>query len=66
LDKTRPIGAGKSSFELIDSVKFFRELNLKTGSTFLDVACMKLQITEMHTGNNTRGGRDCESIFYLV
>ena len=37
--KDKPTGAGKSSFELIDSAKFFRELNLKKGITFLDVAC---------------------------
>lgn len=41
MDKTIPTGAGKSSFELIDAVKFFRELNLKGGSIFLDVACGK-------------------------
>jgi ubiquinone/menaquinone biosynthesis C-methylase UbiE len=38
-DKSNPRGAGKSSFELIDSAKFFRELGLKKGITFLDVAC---------------------------
>ena len=37
--ETKPTGAGKSSFELIDSAKFFRELKLKKGITFLDVAC---------------------------
>ena len=37
--KNKPTGAGKSSFELIDSAKFFRELDLKKGITFLDVAC---------------------------
>jgi ubiquinone/menaquinone biosynthesis C-methylase UbiE len=37
--KSTPTGAGKSSFELIDSVKFFRELDLKKGITFLDLAC---------------------------
>jgi ubiquinone/menaquinone biosynthesis C-methylase UbiE len=37
--ETKPTGAGKNSFGLIDSVKFFQELDLKTGSTFLDVAC---------------------------
>ena len=37
--ETKPTGAGKSSFELIDSAKFFRELDLKKGITFLDVAC---------------------------
>jgi len=36
---TKPTGAGKSSFGLIDSAKFFRELDLKKGTTFLDVAC---------------------------
>ena len=35
----QPTGAGKSSFGLIDSAKFFLELNLKPGITFLDVAC---------------------------
>ncbi len=37
--ETKPTGAGKSSFERIDSTKFFRELKLKKGITFLDVAC---------------------------
>jgi ubiquinone/menaquinone biosynthesis C-methylase UbiE len=35
----KPIGAGKSSFDLIDVQKFFSELNLQEGITFLDVAC---------------------------
>jgi len=38
-NKSNPTGAGKSSFELIDSAKFFRELDLKKGITFLDLAC---------------------------
>jgi ubiquinone/menaquinone biosynthesis C-methylase UbiE len=38
-DKSTPTGAGKSSFELIDSAKFFCELDLKKGITFLDLAC---------------------------
>jgi len=37
--ENKPTGAGKSSFGLIDTAKFFRELNLKKGVTFLDVAC---------------------------
>ena len=37
--ETKPTGAGKSSFKLIDSSKFFRELDLNKGATFLDVAC---------------------------
>ncbi len=36
--QTQPTGAGKSSFGLIDPAKFFLELNLKKGITFLDVA----------------------------
>jgi ubiquinone/menaquinone biosynthesis C-methylase UbiE len=36
---SQPTGAGKSSFGLIDTAKFFHELHLKKGSTFLDVAC---------------------------
>ena len=36
---TKPTGAGKSSFDLIDVDKFFRELNLQEGVSFLDVAC---------------------------
>ena len=36
---TKPTGAGKSSFGLIDTVTFFQELDLKEGITFLDVAC---------------------------
>ena len=35
----KPTGAGKASFELIDTPKFFQELDLKKGITFLDVAC---------------------------
>ena len=37
--ETKPTGAGKSSFGLIDTAKFFRELDLKKGAKFLDVAC---------------------------
>jgi ubiquinone/menaquinone biosynthesis C-methylase UbiE len=36
---SKPTGAGKSSFGLIDTAKFFQELNLKKDITFLDVAC---------------------------
>ncbi|MGC1404339.1 MAG: class I SAM-dependent methyltransferase [Thermodesulfobacteriota bacterium] len=35
----KPIAAGKSSFNLIDTQRFFSELNLQAGITFLDVAC---------------------------
>ena len=35
----KPIAAGKSSFNLIDTRKFFPELNLQASITFLDVAC---------------------------
>jgi ubiquinone/menaquinone biosynthesis C-methylase UbiE len=35
----KPTGAGKSSFGLIDTAKFFQELDLNKGITFLDVAC---------------------------
>ncbi len=38
-NKTRPRAAGKSSFDLIDVDKFFKELDLKNGIAFLDVAC---------------------------
>lgn len=38
-NKPNPKGAGKSSFERIDSARFFRELDLKKGITFLDLAC---------------------------
>jgi ubiquinone/menaquinone biosynthesis C-methylase UbiE len=34
-----PIAAGGSSFDLIDSEKLFREIQLHAGMTFLDVAC---------------------------
>jgi ubiquinone/menaquinone biosynthesis C-methylase UbiE len=37
--ENKPTGAGKSSFGLIDTAKFFRELDLKKGVSFLDVAC---------------------------
>lgn len=36
--ETKPTGAGKNSFGLIDTAKFFQELDLKQGATFLDVA----------------------------
>ena len=35
----KPTGAGKSSFGLIDTAKFFQELDLKEDIAFLDVAC---------------------------
>ena len=35
----KPIAAGKSSFNLIDTKKLFLELDLKEGCVFLDVAC---------------------------
>jgi ubiquinone/menaquinone biosynthesis C-methylase UbiE len=38
-NETKPTGAGRSSFGLIDTAKFFRELDLQKGATFLDVAC---------------------------
>ncbi len=38
-DHKKPTAAGKSSFDRIDAAAFFRELDLKQGITFLDVAC---------------------------
>ena len=38
-NKTKPTEAGKSSFDLIDIDKFFKELDLQKGISFLDVAC---------------------------
>jgi len=38
-DHKKPTAAGKSSFELIDAAAFNRELDLKQGLTFLDLAC---------------------------
>jgi ubiquinone/menaquinone biosynthesis C-methylase UbiE len=38
-NKTKPTAAGKSSFDLIDVDKFFKELDLQNGIAFLDVAC---------------------------
>ena len=35
----KPIAAGKSSFELVDTDRLFNALQLKAGSTFLDLAC---------------------------
>lgn len=35
----KPIAAGKSSFNLIDSYKLFSELSLKEDTSFLDLAC---------------------------
>jgi ubiquinone/menaquinone biosynthesis C-methylase UbiE len=37
-NKKKPTGAGKSSFDLINSEKFFQELDLQKGTSFLDVA----------------------------
>ena len=37
----KPIGAGRSSFELIDSPLLFKELHLEKGMVFLDLACGK-------------------------
>ena len=37
-DGNKPTGAGKNSFGLIDTAKFFQELDLKQEITFLDVA----------------------------
>jgi ubiquinone/menaquinone biosynthesis C-methylase UbiE len=37
--ESKPIAAGKSSFDLIDTEKLFSELNLKPGMVVLDVAC---------------------------
>lgn len=34
-----PIGAGKSSFDLIDADLFFNTINLAPGMTLLDIAC---------------------------
>lgn len=36
---SRPPGAGKSSFDLVDPVKVFEALNLRKGSVMLDVGC---------------------------
>ena len=38
-NEKKTTGAGKSSFDLIDSDLFFSELNLQKGVSFLDVAC---------------------------
>ena len=37
-NEKKPTGAGKSSFDLIDTEKFFQELNLQKEISFLDVA----------------------------
>ena len=37
-NEKKPTGAGKSSFDLIDTEKFFQELDLQKGISFLDVA----------------------------
>ena len=37
-NEKQPTGAGKSSFDLIDTEKFFQELNLQKGISVLDVA----------------------------
>ena len=35
----KPKGAGRSSFNLLDSAQLLRELDLRKGSTFLDLGC---------------------------
>jgi predicted nucleic acid-binding protein len=35
----KPIAAGKSSFDLVDTKRLFSILRLKEDTTFLDVAC---------------------------
>ena len=37
--KDKPVAAGKSSFDLIDSAKVLAMMDVKPGSTFLDLAC---------------------------
>ena len=39
--KEKPFGAGHSSFELIDSQVLFKDLRLKKGGAFIDIACGK-------------------------
>src|SRR5512146_2546131 len=39
LQKTKPPGAGKSSFDLIEPAKLLAEFNLKKDTTFLDLGC---------------------------
>ena len=36
-----PHGAGKSSYEFVDSEKLFSRLNLQEGAVFLDLGCGK-------------------------
>ena len=38
-NKKKPTAAGKSSFDLIDVDRFFQEINLQEGISFLDLAC---------------------------
>ena len=39
MNNSYPPGAGRSSFDLVDTKKVFRDLKLKKGMTFLDMAC---------------------------
>jgi ubiquinone/menaquinone biosynthesis C-methylase UbiE len=39
VNESKPTAAGKSSFDLIDVDKFYKELNLQVGVSFLDLAC---------------------------
>ena len=39
VNETKPTAAGKSSYDLIDVDKFFKELDLQEGISFLDLAC---------------------------
>lgn len=38
-NRAKPVGAGRSSFGLIDADKVFGELQLEKGSTFVDLGC---------------------------
>jgi SAM-dependent methyltransferase len=39
IKQEQPLGAGHSSFDLLDSRLLFEDLRLKKGSSFLDIAC---------------------------
>jgi ubiquinone/menaquinone biosynthesis C-methylase UbiE len=55
----KPHGAGRSSFSLIDPEKVFGEIQLKSGMTFLDMACGAGQYALMALEYVGEGGFVC-------
>jgi ubiquinone/menaquinone biosynthesis C-methylase UbiE len=54
---SKPVGAGKSSFDLIDADRFFSILAPESGDTFLDAACGEGRYTLFLAGRGIPGLR---------